>query len=143
MDPEWLKLGTLAAPLVAKAAERAAERSGEQATDSASRALTRFTGWLRQKMSGHPSAAALERVEEVPDSPSRVRVLVEALDERAAADPGFAAELAEHLDQARAGGVKVASVTQSAAGDGNVQVADNQGSVSVSYGAQSGPATSR
>lgn len=139
MDPVSIWLGMMAAKLMVKATDRAEE----QTVDAASAALSHFASWLRHKVSGHPSATVLERLEDASDSDSRIRALAEALDERAAADPGFAAELRNHLDQARAAGVPVPPITQSATGDGNVQVADNQGSVSVTYGAQSGPAASR
>lgn len=139
MDPVSISLGMMAAPFVVKAAERTAE----QAVDATSAALTKFTDWLRQRVKGHPSATALERLGDAPDSDSRKHALGKVLDEYAAADPDFAAELREHIEQARAAGVQVAFISQSAVGDGNVQTANNQGSVSVSYGAQPGPATSR
>ena len=139
MDLESISLGMMAAPLIAKATERASEK----VVDTASQGLATFTGWLRQRLHGHPSATALAHVVEVPDSASLVRALADALDERAAADPGFAAELREHVEQARAAGVQVTSISQSAVGDANVQAANVQGSVSVTYGAQSGSAASR
>ena len=130
MEPVSLSVGLLAAALLSKAAERA----GEHASDVGAGALTRFAVWLRERVSGHPAGAALERVQDAPDSPARVRVLGEALDRQVLEVAGFAAELKAQIEQARAAGVEVKSIAQSIVGDQNVQVADVQGTVNVTYG---------
>ncbi len=130
MDPVSVSVGALAAALLAKAAERA----GEQAVDAGAEALARFAAWLRRRLSGRPEEKALEQVEEVPDSPKRVQALGEALDRHAAQDSGFAQELQAQIEQTRSAGVDVRSIAQNIVGDRNVQVADVQGTVHVSYG---------
>ena len=139
MEPVSLSMGLLAAALLSKAAER----TGEQAVDAGAGALTRFAAWLRERVSGHPAATALERVQDAPDSPARVRALGEALDRHVLEAPGFAAELKAQIEQARAAGVQVRSIAQSVVGDQNVQVADVQGTVTVTYGDPPAPQVSR
>jgi hypothetical protein len=139
MEPVSLSVGLLAAALLSKAAERA----GEHAVDAGAGALTRFAAWVRERVSGHPAATALERVQDAPDSPARVRALGEALDRHVLEAPGFAAELKAQIEQARAAGVQVRSIAQSVVGDQNVQVADVQGTVTVTYGDPPAPPVSR
>lgn len=139
MDPVSLSVGALAASLLSKAAERA----GEQAVDAGAGALTRFAVWLRERLSGHPVAEALERVQDAPDSPTRIQALGEALDRHAVESPAFAEELKAQIEQARTAGVEVQSIAQSVVGDQNVQVADVQGTVQVSYGDPPAPPGSR
>ncbi len=135
MEP--VSVGVLAAALLVKAVEKV----GEDVGDASVGALTRFAGWLRRRVVGHPdSSTALERVEAAPDSPSRVQALAQALDRFGQQESAFAGELREQVEQARRAGVEVTSIAQSVWGDQNVQVADVQGSVSVSYGpGQPGP----
>ena len=131
VEPVSMTVGVLAAAMLAKAAER----TGEQAADAGAGALTRFVGWLRGRVAGKPAQAlALEKVAEVPDSPSRVRALADALDALAESEPAFAQELRARIEQAKSGGVEVRSIAQNAVGDHIVQVADSQGSVSVNCG---------
>jgi hypothetical protein len=81
----------------------------------------------------------LERVEDAPDSPTRVRELAELLDERAAGDPEFRGELLALVEQARTAGVDVGSIIQVVVGDQNARNAGLVGSeVNVSFGARSG-----
>jgi hypothetical protein len=137
MDP--VSVGIVAAALLAKAVEKAAEKAvekvGEGAGEAGVGALGRFAGWLRQRLAGQAEAgAAVARVEEAPDSPSRVTALGEVLDRLAQQDPGFAGELRQQVEQARGAGVDVKGITQTAVGNQNVQLADVQGTVHVSYG---------
>lgn len=136
VEPVSLTVGALAAALVSKAAEKAVEKVGEDAGEAGVGALARFARWLRERVSGHQEpSAALARVEDVPDSPSRVKALGVALDRFAEQDPGFGEQLRRQVQQARDAGVDVKVITQTALGDQNVQVADVEGStVSVSYG---------
>jgi len=134
MEP--LSLGVLAAALLSKAAEQ----TGEHAADAGAGALTRFAGWLRERVSGRSAAAAaLERVQEVPDSPSRVTALGAALDQQVEEDRGFAADLRAQVEQARKAGVDVKWIAQTAIGNQIVQVADVQGTVTVTHASQPAP----
>lgn len=139
MEPVSLSVGVIAAALLSKAAER----TGEQVADAGAGALSRFTAWLRKRVSGHPAETALERVQDAPDSPARVRALGEALDQHALESPNFAAELKAQIEQARAAGVEVKSIAQSVVGNQNVQVADVQGAVTVTYGDPPAPPVAR
>lgn len=131
MDPVSLSLGVVAAALVSKAAERA----GEHASDAGASGLRQFTDWLRGRVAGREvETVALDRVEDAPDSASRVQVLSAALDQRAEEDRTFRDELSGAIEQARQDGVEVKSIAQTAIGNQNVQVADVQGAVSVTYG---------
>lgn len=139
MDPVTVTLGVAAAALVVKAAEKA----GEKLVDASTASLDRLVGWLRGRFTqsdGTTDAEALANVEAVPDSPSRVQALAEAIDKRSAEDPMFRTELEALLEQVRDAGVHVAPVLQSAVGNQNVQVAHVKGStVSISYGSSIPP----
>jgi len=134
VEPVSLTLGAIASALVAKAADKAAER----AVEGGEGVLARLVSWLRARFSAEAEregATALARVEEVPDSPSRLKALAEALDRRAEADGGFRTELQTLVDQAEAGGVDVGSIAQTAWGSQNVQsagVVDSE--INVTYG---------
>jgi hypothetical protein len=140
VEPVSLTVGAIVAALVVKAAEK----GGEQLAEGAGSVLGRVVGWLRARFSksgDEEGSAALAGVEEVPDSPSRAGALAKALDSRAAADPEFKAELEKLIEEAKGAGVEVKSISQSAIGDQNAQVADVQGStVTVSYGTPPPPA---
>lgn len=134
VEPVSLTLGAVVAALVAKAAEKA----GERAVESGAGVLSRLVGRLRQRFTGDGDAAAtnaLDQVEDAPDSPSRLKLLTEVVDRRAAADADFRSELETLVHEARAEGVDVGSITQTVWGDQNVQVAGIVGSdVNVTYG---------
>ena len=103
MDP----LAIAAASLVAKAAlEGAAKKAGEGGWS----ALSKVGGWLRDRFShdgDDDGLAALDKVEGVPDSPSRVQVLARHLDARIGDDAGFQSELGVTVDQVGAVGGEV------------------------------------
>lgn len=128
MEPVSLTLGAIAAALVAKATDKATER----AVEGGEGALARLVGWLRRRFSDddqHDDAhTALTRLEEVPDSPSRLQALAGVIDGRAEADPGFRAELEALVKQAHAAGMDVGTIVQTAWGDQNVQIGGVQGS---------------
>lgn len=134
VEPVSLTLGAVVAALVVKAAEKA----GERAAEGGAGALGRLVDRLRQRFTGDGDAAAtkaLERVEDAPDSPSRLQLLTEVVDRRAAADADFRSELETLVHEARAEGVELGSITQTVWGDQNVQVAGTVGSdVNVTYG---------
>jgi hypothetical protein len=141
VEPVSLTVGAVVAALVV----RAAEKGGEELAEGASSVVGRVVGWLRARFARTRDAeasSALARVEEVPDSPSRSKVLANVLDERADADPGLRVELERLVEEAKAAGVKVESIAQTALGDQNVQVAGaHHSSFKVSYG-YTPPATS-
>lgn len=133
VEPVSLTLGAIAAALVAKASEKAAE----EAVDSGAGALGRLVGWLRGRFNGDGTpedGEALARLQDAPDSPSRVRELAAVLDRRAG-DHGFRTELQTVVDEAQAAGVDVGSIAQVAWGVGNVQIAGVVGStVTTTHG---------
>jgi hypothetical protein len=134
VEPVSLTVGAVVAALVMKAAEK----GGEELAEGASSVLGRMVNWLRVRFSrkhDEEASAALAKVEDVPDSPSRVKALASVLVRRAEADLEFRAELQRFVEQAENAGVEVKSITQSAFGDQNVQVADVHGSsINVSHG---------
>lgn len=134
VEPVSLTLGAIAAALVAKASEKTAER----AVEGGAGALGRLAGWLRRRLAAdgaEEAAGALARVEDAPDSPSRVRELTAVLDERADDEPGFRSELEALVEEACAGGVDVGSIVQTAWGNQNVQSGGIVGSeITVTYG---------
>lgn len=138
---EPLTLGAIVAVLAAKALERA----GERTVDGGEGVLRRLIEALRDRVSGDGEKAgadALARLEEAPDSPTRRHDLAQALDERAAAAPGFRDELEALVEEARRGGVDVDSLAQLAFGDQNVQSAGLfESQVNVTFGPP--PATGR
>lgn len=73
VDPVSISLGVIAARLLAKIVEKGVDRAADGAVDAAGGLL----GWLRSHLS---SSTALEKVVEVPDSPSRVATLGEVID---------------------------------------------------------------
>ena len=129
-----MTLGAIAAVLVAKAADKAAER----AVDSGEGVLLGLVHWVRRRLSEddqHVARTALAKLEEVPDSPSRLQALAEVIDRRAEADPGFRTELEVLLKQLEAAGVDVGSIAQTAWGDQNVHIAAVEGSsINLSFG---------
>lgn len=138
MEPVSLTAGAIVAALVAKAAEAA----GEEAAHGAAGALRRLAAWLRARFAedaDESGAAVLERLDEAPDSPSRVRALAAYVDDRARRDEAFREELEARVADAQQAGVDVRGLSQMAVGDQNVQVADvTDSSVSISYGIERG-----
>ena len=134
VEPVSLTLGAIAAALVAKATEKTAEA----AVDGGAGALSGIVAWLRKRFSGpedNQGATALPRIEDAPDSPSRLRELAKVVDRRADAEPSFRSELAALVEEARSGGVDMGSIVQTAWGHQNVQnagVVDSE--VTVTYG---------
>ena len=127
VEPVSLTVGAIVAALVAKASDKAADR----AVDDGAGALGRLVGWLRKRFvddDAVEATIALANVEEVPDSPSRLRELAAELDHRAAV-PGFRVELQALVDEARAAGVDIGSIGQSAWGNQNTQIAGVVGSI--------------
>jgi hypothetical protein len=134
VEPVSLTLGAIVAAMVRKAAETTAE----QAVEGTSGVVGRMVGWLRNRFSDaehSEGSVALARLEDAPDSPTRVRELARIVDQYAEADPGLRAELEALVKEARTAGVDVGSITQSAWGNQNVQaggVVDSE--IAVTYG---------
>lgn len=133
MDPVSLSIGALAAAFVLKAVEKA----GEIAAESIPSAVGKVRDWLYDRFSHNDqeAATALARAEDAPDSPSRLQILAEVIDQRAAADSTFRIELEEMLAQAQMSGVDMKAVSQVAEGIGIVQIANTDNStITVNQG---------
>lgn len=130
MEP--VSLSIVVAALIAKALARAEN----QAVDEASGAVGRLFAVVRGRLS-HGTAedqAALAGVQAAPDSPKQVEKLVAAL-ERQSTDDEFRGELQKLLDEARAEGVPVEKIVQTAVGFGLVQIGNVTGSsINVNFG---------
>jgi hypothetical protein len=133
VEPVSLTVGALVAALVTKAAQTA----GEQAVEGGAGALGRLVSRLREHFRAthdDTGGAALARVEDAPDSPSRALELATVLDQHAARDSAFEAELQSLVREAQSAGVDIEAVTQTVWGNQNVQVAGLVDSdVNVSY----------
>jgi hypothetical protein len=132
VDP--VTLGTVVAALISKALDKAENAVVDEGTG----VLQRLVGAVRQRFARTNDKAAdhaLDQVEDAPDSPSRARDLGVMLDEAMASDPEFRAELAGLVEEARRAGVDVGSITQTATGNQNVQIADaHQSTINVTQG---------
>lgn len=134
VEPVSLTLGAIAAALVAKVADKTAE----QAVEGGAGAVSRLVGWLKDRFveaDEDGGATALARVEEVPDSPSRLSALADVVNRRAKADREFRLHLMSLVEDAHRSGVDVGSLTQTAFGDQNVQASGVVSSeINVTYG---------
>jgi hypothetical protein len=135
---EPLTLGAIAAALAARALTRAEDR----VVEGGESALRRVFDALKRRFSEaeeEAGSSALERLEDAPDSPQRIRELAQLLDERADAVPGLRRELEALVEDVRGAGIDVDSVSQTALGDQNVQAAGMVNSeVNVTFAAQPG-----
>jgi hypothetical protein len=134
---EPVTLGVVVAALIAKMLDRSEDRL----LDEGAGVLRRLRATIVERFlhSGDEGGSrALTRFEEAPDSPSRLRELVHVLDTRSEEDPAFAGLLVGLVEEARAAGVEVPTVTQIAVGDQNVQVARADGNVNVTFGSSRG-----
>jgi uncharacterized protein (UPF0335 family) len=117
---EPITLGVVVAALFAKALERAADKT----VDKGEGALRRLVDALKKSVgTGDVGSTALARLEDAPDSPSRLRELAEVVDERASAEPELRRELNDLVQEARGAGVDIESIVQTAVGSQNVQIA--------------------
>lgn len=124
MDPVTLAIA--AAGLIAKFYEGAVSKAGEEAAAG-------LTAWIRDRFKGHEvGEQALARVEDAPDSSSRVKALEGVIVDQAQADPDFLARLAKLLEK-----------TQPAAAQGQATTSGDQspafgqvsgGNVNLTYG---------
>lgn len=125
MDP--VTIGTVATALISKALDRAEDKSA----DAGVSALGRLLGRVRDHFRDHGNdadRAALIGVEEVPDSPMRLRALATAIDSHAGTEVGLREELQTLVDEAGKAGVDVASISLVSWGNHNIQIAGVSGS---------------
>lgn len=112
--------------MVAKAVDVGGDRLVASAASAVGRLVERLRARFRDE-ADDAGAAALVHVEEVPDSPSRLKALAESVD-RLAQDAEFRAELEGLVAAAEDAGVRVDTITQVAWGDQNVQIGGVSGS---------------
>jgi len=125
VEPVSISLGILAASFVAKAVEEA----GSQAAEAGVRALAKVRDVVLarfRRTSDDQALTALDQLTEVPDSPTRLRALADAIERHAGVSPEFATELQSLIDSldAAKGGDRV---IQQAWGNA-IQVAQVHGS---------------
>ena len=138
VDPVSMTVGAVVAALVT----RAAEKAGDNLADGATSSLGKLVVWLRGKFSGNPGdSMALKQLEEAPDSPARMKALAAAVDARASSDDDFRLQVQRLVAEAEQAGVPVQSITQTAWGDGNVQLGSigSGSSVNIATGAVQRP----
>ena len=127
-------LGVLAAALVAKALDRAQGK----AVDQGEGALKRLVELVRGRLSGagdKEGSKALERVEEVPDSKSRIEALALLLEKQVDDEPEFRRELKALVEEAEGAGVDVKSIVQVTYRGQSPQFANvSDSEINISYG---------
>ena len=132
MDP--VTLGAVVAALVAKAVATIGEKSGEAGVAALGKLLGRVRSRLRNQ-GDDAERAALARVEDPPAGPRQLEALAAAINRHAADDPAFRTELTRLVDEARAGGMDVQSITQTALGNQNIQLGSvTDSSVNITLG---------
>ena len=129
-------LGTAAAALIAKALDRAESKT----VDKGEGVLRRLIEVVRERLAGgddRGQVEALKKVEEVPDSASRIETLARAIDLRADEDPDFRNQVGTLIGQAEEAEVDVKAAVQVAYGANSPQFQNTIGSeVNISYGAE-------
>lgn len=115
MDPASVTAGVIAAQLFANTLNGAAESAGSSVVE-----------WVRSKFSERQEVA---RLEDAPDSPSRISALAVAIDDEAAADPQVATELKQLLERVQQ---DQPDVIQKAVGSQNINA--NHSTVHVTFG---------
>lgn len=133
MDP--ISLGVAGALLVAQAAEsKAAGAVVDKVSEALGRTVDRVRAWFAYQGDSE-GTAMLDAVLGEPTNSENVDRLGQRLVWHTENDPGFRSTLEALLAEAKAEGVNIGSVTQTARGDANVQIADVTGSnVQVSTG---------
>lgn len=133
MDPVTLAIA--AAGLISKFYEGAVAKAGEETTAG-------LTTWIKDRFKGHEiGEQALARVEDAPDSSSRVKALEDVIVDRAQADPEFLAQLAKLLDKARPAAAQGQATTSGGQSPAFGQVSG--GNVNLSYGTTPPPPAPR
>ncbi|SDP44505.1 hypothetical protein SAMN04487914_111143 [Arthrobacter sp. ok909] len=124
MDP--VTLGVVAAGLISKFYEGALSKAVEEASKG-------LVDWIKGRFKGHEAGErALARVEDAPDSTSRVKALEGIIEEQATADPDFLDQLAKLLEKAQPTAVQGHAATSGAQSPAFGQISG--GNVSVDYG---------
>jgi hypothetical protein len=119
----------------------AAAGAKDTATAAIKEAYATFKSMIKKRLSGDFAAEVVEKHEKSPEayaSALKEEITAAGLDK----DSDVLAAAQALVDGAEAAGVEVKKISQIASGSQNVQTADNQGSVSVSYGTPP-PATGR
>jgi hypothetical protein len=127
-----LTLGAIAAALIARALGRAEDR----AVDAGEGVLRRLLGLVRRRLGDgdEEGGRALERVEQAPRSEAEIAALAQLLDRRLEREPEFRREVGALVEEAKAAGVDVGSITQVAYGDQSPQFGNVVGGeVNISY----------
>jgi hypothetical protein len=120
--------GTLGA-IVAALAANAFKRAQDKTLDEGEGILRHLASTLKRRLSGTgEEETALARLEDAPDSPTRIGALAELLDRHAATAPQFRSELEEMVEHARSEGVNIEKLSQTAVGCQNVQIGGLSGS---------------
>lgn len=120
MEP--ITLGVIVAALVAKALDRAEDEAVDRGVGIVQHAVDSLRGRFSQD-GDQEAEQALERLTNVPDSPRLMRSFADLLDERAGRSPDLRVELEQLVEDAKSAGVDIGAITQTAVGDGNVQIA--------------------
>ena len=132
MDP--VTLGIAAAGLVAKFFESAVSKAAEESAGG-------VVEWLKSRFKGHPSGEqALARVEDAPDSSSRVEALSGVIADQAQVDSDFLAQLAKLLESAQPAAAQGQAATSGAQSPAFGQVLG--GKVNLNYGTPPPPQAS-
>ncbi|MFT3942361.1 MAG: hypothetical protein QM705_00855 [Ancrocorticia sp.] len=112
-----------------KASEAAVNHLTDDAIDAGQGALGRLVAWVRRKFSG---TKELERVEDAPDSPSRVKALGDAIENQLASNQGDRDEISALVAE-----VNKQSSSVNVVGDHNIVTAGSNSPVSVRIGNRS------
>jgi hypothetical protein len=129
MDP--VTLGIAAAGLVAKFFEGAVSDAGKEAAAG-------LVGWIKGSFKGHQAGEqALTRVEDAPDSTSRVKALEGVIADQAQADSAFLAQLAKLVEKAQPAAAQGTATTYGAKSPAFGQIAG--GNVNLNYDTTTAP----
>jgi transposase len=127
MDPVTLRLGGVAAALIAKAVDK----TGDKTADAGWAVVGRLVGKIRRHFREHGDGAdraALARVEDPPASAKHLETLAAAIDRHAGSDPELGAELRRLVEEAAKSNLDVGSIVQSAWGNHNIEIGGVSGS---------------
>ncbi|MGN7251898.1 hypothetical protein [Arthrobacter sp. SAFR-014] len=126
-----MTLAVAAAGLIAKFYEGAVSKAGEDAAAG-------LTAWIKGRFKGHEvGEQALARVEDAPDSSSRVKALEGVIVDQAQADPDFLDQLAKLLEKSQPAAAQGQAATSGDQSPAFGQVSG--GNLSLSYGTASPP----
>jgi len=131
---------------VVRKARRAGQRLDSEADAAMDAGLDRLHELIATKLGSDPALARLEAEAQGGQVGERTQLRLRlALEDARDDDQEFAAGVQDvlgQLDQARADGATLVTITQSATGDQNVQLTGVQGTVSISFGGTPGKSPS-